>query len=92
MTLKKTREQLKYGTLTEAECAETVDLAEALARTAEQAEASEFQLMVAAVTLVMVSSALNEQNPETVAQVLGVVNLILRFFTSQAVGPRDNMI
>ena len=38
-----------------------------------------------------VSSALEEQNPATVAQVLGVVNLILRFFTSQAVGPRDNM-
>lgn len=60
MTLKKTREQLKYGTLTEAECAETVDLAEAMARTAEQAEASEFQLMVAAVTLVM--GMINQQN------------------------------
>jgi hypothetical protein len=37
-----------------------------------------------------VSSALEEQNPETIAQILAVANLVLRFFTTRPVGPHDD--
>lgn len=39
-----------------------------------------------------VSSAVDQPNPEMVAQVLAIANIILRFFTSQAlVNHRDSL-
>ena len=35
---------------------------------------------------VVVASALEEPNPSTMAQVLGVANIVLRFFTSEPIG------
>jgi len=37
-----------------------------------------------------VAAALDEPNGATMAQILAVANLILRFFTSQPVGVRDD--
>ena len=37
-----------------------------------------------------VAAALDEPNGETMVQILAVANLILRFFTSQAIGVRDD--
>lgn len=37
-----------------------------------------------------VATALEEPNPETLAQALAIANIILRFFTSQWIGTHDN--
>jgi hypothetical protein len=37
-----------------------------------------------------VATALEEPNPETLAQALAIANIILRFFTSQSIGTHDN--
>ena len=36
-----------------------------------------------------IASAVEQPNPEAVAQVLAVANIILRFFTNTAGGPQD---
>ena len=36
-----------------------------------------------------VASAVEQPNPEAVAQILAVANIVLRFFTSQAIGNAD---
>jgi|TARA_R100000656_G_scaffold113150_2_gene85394 hypothetical protein len=38
-----------------------------------------------------VASALEEPNPETLAQLLAVANLILRFFTTHPIGVRSDL-
>jgi len=60
MTLNKTRELLEYTSLSEAECEETVELAERMRDLASQSGMTEFQLMIASVTIVM--GMVNRQN------------------------------
>ena len=60
MTLNKTRELMQYTSLSEAECEETVELAEHVRALAAKTGVSEFQLMVASVTIVM--SMVNRQD------------------------------
>ena len=60
MTLNKTRELMQYTSLSEAECEETVELAEHMRDLAAKTGVSEFQLMVASVTIVM--SMVNRQD------------------------------
>lgn len=60
MTLNKTRELLEYTSLSEAECEETVELAERMRDLASQSGVTEFQLMIASVTIVM--GMVNRQN------------------------------
>jgi ABC-type phosphate transport system auxiliary subunit len=38
-----------------------------------------------------VASALEQPNPETMAQLLALANLILRFFTTQPIGTRSDL-
>jgi hypothetical protein len=60
MTLNKTRELLEYTSLSEAECEETVELSEHMRHLAEKSGVTEFQLMIASVTIVM--GMVNRQN------------------------------
>ena len=60
MSLKEIRARMDYQTLTESEVEAALDLSETIARAAEQAEVSEFQLMIAAVTVVM--GMINQQD------------------------------
>ena len=60
MTLNKTSELLEYTSLSEAECEETVELAERMRDLASQSGVTEFQLMIASVTIVM--GMVNRQN------------------------------
>ena len=60
MTLNKTSELLEYTSLSEAECEETVELAERMRDLASQSGMTEFQLMIASVTIVM--GMVNRQN------------------------------
>ena len=53
MTLNKTSELLEYTSLSEAECEETVELSERMRDLASQSGMTEFQLMIASVTIVM---------------------------------------
>lgn len=38
-----------------------------------------------------VAAALEQPNPETLAQVLAVANLVLRFFTTQPIGSHSDL-
>ena len=60
MTLNKTSELLEYTSLSEAECEETVELSERMRDLASQSGMTEFQLMIASVTIVM--GMVNRQN------------------------------
>ena len=60
MTLNKTSELLEYTSLSEAECEETVELSEHMRHLAEKSGVTEFQLMIASVTIVM--GMVNRQN------------------------------
>ena len=60
MSLKETRARMDYQTLTEAEVEMALELSETIARAGEQAGATEFQLMIAAVTVVM--GMINQQD------------------------------
>jgi len=53
MTLNKTSELLEYTSLSEAECEETVELSERMRDLASQSGMTEFQLMIASVTIVI---------------------------------------